>query len=44
MSAECFSLMKSTSYLSLSVIEFFLQQDIKKMSFIKSWNQVCDLG
>ena len=30
---------KSTSYLSLCLTEFFLQWDIKNLSFIRSWNQ-----
>ena len=37
----CFSLNpnKSTSYLSLCLTEFFLQWDIKNLSFTRSWNQ-----
>ena len=35
-SVECFSLNKSTSYLSLCLTEFFLRWDIKTLRFIKS--------
>ena len=30
--------------ITLSLTEFFLQWDIKNLSFINSWDQVCDLG
>ena len=33
-----------TSYLLLCLTESFLQWDIKNLSFIKSWNQVCNLS
>ena len=36
----CFSLNPVT----LSLNEFFLRQDIKNLSFFKSWNQMCDLS
>ena len=39
-----FSLNKSTSYLSLCLSLNSLQWDIKNLSFIKSWNRVCDLS
>ena len=31
-------------YITLSLTEFFLPWDIKNLSFIRSWNQVCDLS
>ena len=37
---KCFSVNKSTCYLSLCLTEFFLQWDIKNLSFIRSLNQV----
>ena len=39
-----FSLNKSTPYLSLCLSLNSLQWDIKKLSFIRCWNWVCDLS
>ena len=39
----CFSLNESTSYLSLSHTELFLQWSIKNLKSIKSWSQLKDL-
>ena len=35
---------ESTSYLALSVTEFFLRWDIRNLSFVRCWNQICDLS
>ena len=41
----CISLNKSHFLpITLSLTEFFLRWDIKNLSFIKSWDQVCDLN
>ena len=39
LSVKCFSVNKSTCYLSLCLTEFFPQWDIKNLSFIRSWTR-----